>query len=429
MNKLSILNNIIKDLDDNGAYHEADELDNIYKKLITSQTISPITQIPKSTNTIPENPNPFLQFNPVNLGENNINILSWKKFLLTIFPETPIPLNKTFDNITQIKTEELAKNHNLQYTKGQIDNALLNSIYKIYPNDKNLNNIIKRLQETDPLKIDTNFGIYESKRSGIPIQTPSEKVYKIYRTIRDTYEGKQSTDPYDTGNKNPNNVPGGGGTKYGITQLNWDEYSKRNKLPLSPVSKISKKQADKVGFEDYKRSGAHILPPNTQLAVADLHFNSGQTAMIIVLRYVLNQPPIQIQNLDIDTLSTLIEQQKPKLIEMLKNKIKTQEDDEHFAGLINAARVKLLSGSKAKNKQQQFVYRRGLLKRIHDVAQKTGNESILAELYEMMEDKNPKEKTKLLQKYKIHRPTYYFLGYGDQPKDKAYRKKFIKVKK
>jgi lysozyme family protein len=126
---------------------------------------------------------------------------------------------------------------------------------------------------------------------------------------------------------NPNKIPGGGGTKFGITQRNWDGYCMRNKMPLSPVLKITREQAEKVGFVDYKRSGAQILPPNTQIAVADFHFNGGPGNMIIVLRDILKLPPIRVQGLKRDAMVQLIKEQKKLLYPMIVKLIKNQEQD------------------------------------------------------------------------------------------------------
>lgn len=424
---------------------------------------------------------------PYGLRDESNIILLWKKFLISKLeePNTFLPMNGVFDNLTQIKTEEFAQKNKLPYTPGQLDKQLLEATYKTFPDDKFLNAIIKNLrssqtiphilpsedpfsediysqiepeyqqeylrkhiyelppkyrklltpettreiqetkqvQQTKQTKTKPGYGVSESDKKGIPFNTPDAKVYRIFKRLRNKYEGRISLDKHDTGNRNPNNVPGGGGTKFGITQANWDGYCMRNKLPLSPVTKITRQQAEKVGFEDYKKSGAYVLPPNTQLAVADYHFNSGPGNMVIALREILGLPPIQIQGLPKKQLIALIKQQKKELYELLNEKIKTQKDDEKYAALIYAARVKLLSGSKTRKKTKQLVHNRGLLDRIDEMAEITGNETILNELSSQMKDMTSKQRLELLQKHNLDRARYYPLGYGNKPEDQKYRQR------
>lgn len=421
---------------------------------------------------------------PFELRDESNIILLWKKFLNTKIDEghSFLPLNGIFDNIAQIRTQEFAQKYNLPYTPGKLDKELLEATYKKFPNDQLLNTLIKSIRTTsrgkyllpseDPFSTDilsqldydardeylkkyglepenierkiqqrkpqepkpiitkkkkqTTYGVSESSKKGIPWGTSDQEVYNIFKHIRNKYEGRKSTDPHDTGNLNPNKIPGGGGTKFGITQRNWDGYCMRNKMPLSPVLKITREQAEKVGFEDYKRSGAQILPPNTQIAVADFHFNGGPGNMIIVLRDILKLPPIRVQGLKRDAMVQLIKEQKKLLYPMIVKLIKNQEQDEKFARDIYAGRVKLLAGSKTRKKRKQLVHNRGLLNRINEMAEVTGNETALDEISEKMKDLNPKERLELLKKYKLDRSRYFLPGYGNTVYDKKIREQYEK---
>ena len=415
------------------------------------------------------------------LREKSEVILLWKKFLNSMKKDeySFLPMNGVWDNIVQIRTEEFAKENNLPSTPGRLDRELFEATYKAFPNNPILNQILKILptakttlkelpsefsidlasQSEDPalrmkaqqmlsqleakqtekqtpktirkpirkhtVKIKKpEYGVQESAKQGIPWGTSDADVYKIYRKIRNKYEGRSSTDPHDTGNLNPNRVPGGGGTKYGITQRNWDGYCMRNKMPLSPVLKITREQAEKVGFEDYKRSGAQILPPNTQIAVADFHFNGGPGNMIIVLRDILKLPPIRVQGLKRDAMVEMIKEQKKVLYPMIKEMITNQEEDENFARAIYSGRVKLLAGSKTKRKTKQLVHNRGLLDRIDEMAEVTGNETILDDISEQMKNLSPKKRLQLLKKYRLNRSRYYLPGYGNTAYDANIRKQF-----
>lgn len=411
------------------------------------------------------------------LREKSEVILLWKKFLNSIKKNEHsfLPMNGVFDNITQIRTQEFAEEYKLPFTSGQLDKQLFQEAYKTFPNNPILNQIINIIptstttfqelpsqfsydlasQSDDPsvrmkaqemlseLPSTTSlqqskkpirrhkvkfkkpeYGVKESTRKGIPWGTSDDEVYKIFKRIRNKYEGRSSTDPHDTGNLNPNKVPGGGGTKYGITQRNWDGYCMRNKMPLSPVLKITREQAEKVGFEDYKRSGAQILPPNTQIAVADFHFNGGPGNMIIVLRDILKLPPIKIQGLKRNAMVKLIREQKKLLYPMIKEMIRNQEDDENFAREIYSGRVKLLAGSKTKKKTKQLVHNRGLLNRIDEMAEITGNETILDDISAQMKKLTPKQRLELLKKYRLNRSRYYLPGYGNTAYDAKVRKDY-----
>lgn len=409
-------------------------------------------------------------------------VLLWKKFLNSK-QETGssfLPMNDVFDNITQIRTNAFAEENNLPYTPNQFDRQLFIETYKKFPDDQFLNAILKIIDDTSKsryllpseepfstdilsqlepesreeylrrynkipkktieekistpkieteeikpkvkkIKKENNYGVLESAKEGLPWDSSDIEVYKVFARLRNKYEGGISTDPHDTGNLNPNNVPNGGGTKYGITQRNWDGYSMRHNLPLSPVMEISREQAEKVGFEDYKRSGAQVLPANTQLAVADYHFNSGPGNLIIALREVLGLPPIQVQGLKRADLIKLVAKQKKILYPMINARIKNQEQDEAFARKIYSLRVKLLAGSKTKKKKKQLVHNRGLLNRIDEMAQVTGNSSILDEISEQMKDMSDKERLELLRKYNLNRSRYFPPGYGNTAYDAKFR--------
>lgn len=270
-------------------------------------------------------------------------------------------------------------------------------------------------------KTENTYGVFDSPKQGIPFDTSDLEVYKIFKHIRNKYEGRISTDIHDTGNRNPNNVPGGGGTKYGITQGVWDSYSRRHKMKLSPVLEITREQAEQVSFENYKFSGAHLLPPNTQIAIADFNFNGGPVNMIIAVRKVLGLPPIQVQGLTKKQKTILVREQKKILYPMLQKLIKNQEDDEKYARLIYSARVELLAGSKTGKKKKQLVHNRGLLNRINEMAEITGNDTVLDEVSAQLKDQTDEERLETLKKYRLNRSRYYYPGYGNSAFDKKVR--------
>lgn len=417
---------------------------------------------------------------PFQHKDQSNTILLWKKFLNTQQEEEHsfLPMNGIFDNITQIRTNEFAHKNNLPHNAGQLDKTLIEATFKQFPNDPIINQLVKSLRTTarsqyllpseEPFSTDilsqldyeardeylkryglnpkdyelqteqikkpilrkpfkkqkteeNTYGVFDSPKKGIPFNTPDLEVYKIFKHLRNKYEGRISTDIHDTGNRNPNNVPGGGGTKYGITQGVWDSYSRRHKMELSPVLDITREQAEQVSFENYKFSGAHLLPPNTQIAIADFNFNGGPVNMIIAVRKVLNLPPIQVQGLTKKQKTILVREQKKILYPMLNKLIKNQEDDEKYARLIYSARVELLAGSKTGKKKKQLVHNRGLLNRIDEMAEITGNETVLDEISAQLKDQTDKERLETLRKYKLDRSRYYYPGYGNSAFDKKIR--------
>jgi hypothetical protein len=88
--------------------------------------------------------------------------------------------------------------------------------------------------------------------------------------------------------------------------------------------------------------------------------------------------------------------------------------------------VKLLAGSKTRKKRKQLVHNRGLLNRINEMAEVTGNETALDEISEKMKDLNPKERLELLKKYKLDRSRYFLPGYGNTVYDKKIREQYEK---